>query len=197
MMSIGIFKGAAADDHGRLALRKRVLELWIRPHRVHRRGDGESLALEELATTAGSKAKLVKGRAIPPEDAPKRVQKVIAAANKIRNKPYKYGGGHGDWDDSGYDCSGSVSYALRGARLVKRPMSSGEYTSWGRRGRGDWITVYAHGGHAYAVIAGLRLDTDGTSPVVRAVAQFDGADVGTARTPAGRSTTDVARRHHW
>jgi cell wall-associated NlpC family hydrolase len=101
------------------------------------------------------------GLAVAPADAPATVRKVIAAGNEIAKRPYRYGGGHGSWDDSGYDCSGSVSYALRGARLVRRPMSSGEYAGWGRSGRGSWITVYAHGGHVYMVVAGLRFDTSG------------------------------------
>jgi peptidoglycan hydrolase-like protein with peptidoglycan-binding domain len=99
--------------------------------------------------------------AIAPSDAPQQVQDAIAAANKIVGKPYKYGGGHGQWNDSGYDCSGTVSYALHGAGLLSRPMASGDLESWGTNGRGAWITVYANGGHAYAVIAGLRLDTSG------------------------------------
>ena len=101
------------------------------------------------------------GLAVAPSDAPRAVKKVIAAGNEIAKKRYRYGGGHASWNDSGYDCSGSVSYALRGARLVKRPMSSGEYRNWGRRGRGEWITVYAHGGHMYMMVAGLRFDTSG------------------------------------
>ena len=101
------------------------------------------------------------GLAVAPADAPRAVKKVIAAGNEIAKKRYRYGGGHASWKDSGYDCSGSVSYALRGARLVKRPMSSGEYMNWRRRGRGDWITVYAHGGHMYMMVAGLRFDTSG------------------------------------
>jgi hypothetical protein len=105
------------------------------------------------------KARIKNGKAIAPSNAPRAVKKLIAAANRIVGKRYKYGGGHGRWEDSGYDCSGTVSYALRGAGLVKRPMSSGEYTSWGRRGWGKWITVYAHGGHMYMMVAGLRLDT--------------------------------------
>lgn len=105
------------------------------------------------------KAKLRKGRAIPPRNAPRRVKKAIRAANKIRRKPYKYGGGHGRWNDSGYDCSGAVSYVLRAAGALKRPLDSGGLSRWGRRGKGKWITVYAHGGHAYAMIAGLRWDT--------------------------------------
>ena len=119
------------------------------------------------ATVPGSKAKLVKGRAIAPEDAPKRVQKVIAAANKIRNKPYKYGGGHGNFKDSGYDCSGAVSYALRGGRMLKAPLDSSGLARWGRKGKGSWISVYGASSHAYMVVAGLRFDTsmvDGDGP---------------------------------
>jgi cell wall-associated NlpC family hydrolase len=101
------------------------------------------------------------GLAVAPADAPRAVKQVIAAGNEIATKPYKYGGGHGSWNDSGYDCSGSVSYALHGAGLVRRPMDSGEFMSWGRRGRGEWITVYAHGGHVYMMIAGIRFDTSG------------------------------------
>jgi cell wall-associated NlpC family hydrolase len=101
------------------------------------------------------------GLAVAPSDAPQAVKDVIAAGNEIATKRYRYGGGHASWNDSGYDCSGSVSYALRGARLVRRPMSSGEFAGWGRRGRGDWITVYAHSGHVYMKVAGLRFDTSG------------------------------------
>jgi hypothetical protein len=99
------------------------------------------------------------GHAIPPSSAPQEVQDVIAAANHIVGKPYRYGGGHGSWNDSGYDCSGSVSYALHGAGFVSRPMTSGEYESFGRAGRGTWITTYANGGHVFMVVAGLRFDT--------------------------------------
>ena len=99
--------------------------------------------------------------AIAPADAPPAVKAAIAAANRIVGKPYRYGGGHGRWRDTGYDCSGTVSYALRGGRLIGTPLPSGSLMSWGLRGRGRWITVYAHGGHTYAVIAGLRLDTSG------------------------------------
>lgn len=114
------------------------------------------------AAPAG-KAMLVNGRAIAPVDAPPAVKKVIAAANKIRTKPYIYGGGHGRWWDSGYDCSGAVSFALRGGKFLTSPMPSGPMASWGKPGAGRWITVYANGGHAYAVIAGLRWDTAGNT----------------------------------
>jgi hypothetical protein len=109
------------------------------------------------------KAKLLKsGRVLAPRGAPKRVKRVIAAANQIVNKPYRWGGGHGAFSSrlaAGYDCSGAVSHALRGGRFIKSPMASGSLMSWGRRGTGRWITVYAHGGHAYVVVAGLRFDT--------------------------------------
>ena len=101
------------------------------------------------------------GLAVAPADAPEAVKQVIAAGNEIAKKPYRYGGGHGVWNDSGYDCSGSVSYALHGAGLVKRPRDSGEFMDWRFAGRGDWITVYAHGGHVYMMVAGLRFDTSG------------------------------------
>jgi peptidoglycan hydrolase-like protein with peptidoglycan-binding domain len=112
--------------------------------------------------TESGKARITRdGLAIAPADAPEEVKQVIAAGNEIATKPYKYGGGHGQWNDSGYDCSGSVSYALHGAGLVGRPRDSGEFMSWGASGRGDWITVYAHGGHVYMMVAGIRFDTSG------------------------------------
>lgn len=108
------------------------------------------------------KARLLKnGMLIPPRSAPARVKRVIAFANRIRNKPYVWGGGHGRWWDRGYDCSGAVSYALRGGRFLASPLPSGPLASWGARGKGRWITVYANAGHVYAVIAGYRWDTSG------------------------------------
>ena len=80
--------------------------------------------------------------------------------NKIRTKPYRWGGGHARWKDKGHDCSGAVSYVLHAAGLLKSPLPSGPLARvWGAPGMGRWITVYANGGHAYAVIAGLRWDT--------------------------------------
>lgn len=117
---------------------------------------------------AGSSAKLEKaklkpnGKAIPPRSAPGRVKRAIRFANRIRKKPYKWGGGHRRWRDKGYDCSGAVSYALHGARMLSAPLASGGLMSWGRRGKGKWITVFANSGHTYAMIAGLRWDTSGT-----------------------------------
>jgi len=108
------------------------------------------------------KAKLVNGKAIAPATAPARVKRVIAYANKIRKKPYVYGGGHGSFKSNGYDCSGSASYALRGGRFVSSPMASGGYMNWKKPGKGKWITVYSNPGHMYIVVAGLRFDTANT-----------------------------------
>jgi hypothetical protein len=108
----------------------------------------------------GSKARMTaNGLAIPPADAPPKVKAAIRAGNRIAKKPYKYGGGHALLNDSGYDCSGSVSYALRGGRLMSSALASTGFMSWGRPGPGRWITVRANSGHAYMVIAGLRFDT--------------------------------------
>src|SRR4051795_7394437 len=100
--------------------------------------------------------------AIAPDSAPQEVKDVIAAANAITTKPYRYGGGHGSWEDSGYACSGAVSYALHGGGLLSKPLDSTGFMSWGDPGKGQWITVYANSGHAYAIIAGLRFDTSGS-----------------------------------
>jgi hypothetical protein len=106
------------------------------------------------------RARIVDGKAIPPRSAPRRVKAVIRAANRIVHKPYIYGGGHRSFRIArGYDCSGAVSYALRGGRFIRSPLASGPMMRWGRRGRGRWITVYANRGHAYMVVAGLRFDT--------------------------------------
>jgi hypothetical protein len=101
------------------------------------------------------------GIAVVPAGAPPVVQAIIAAGNRIATKPYIYGGGHGVWEDKGYDCSGSVSYALHGGGLLAQSMISGEFMTWGAPGPGTWVTVYANGGHMYMVVAGLRFDTSG------------------------------------
>ena len=99
------------------------------------------------------------GRAAAPKHAPLAVKRAIWAANQLRSKPYRYGGGHKSFDDRGYDCSGTISYVLAAAGLISSPISSTEFRSYGERGAGKWITVYAREGHTFAVIAGLRLDT--------------------------------------
>ena len=94
-----------------------------------------------------------------PSGIPIRVQRAIRAANRIANKPYRYGGGHRSFRDNGYDCSGSLSYVLHAAGALRSPLDSGALMSWGSPGPGRWITVYAHRGHAFMVIRGRRFDT--------------------------------------
>jgi len=107
----------------------------------------------------------------------------VRAGNRIAHHPYKYGGGHGSFRDSGYDCSGSVSYLLHGAGLLSAPLDSGQFMSWGAPGRGRYITVYANPGHVYAVVRGRRFDTTGR------------AQTGSRWQPDRRSTAGYVARH--
>jgi hypothetical protein len=116
---------------------------------AHTRGNSESTAI------------LLTGVALAPPDAPEAVKNVINNANLIIGRPYVWGGGHASFYSSGYDCSGSVSFALFGGGLIPRPLTSGELEGWGDPGPGKWITVYANAGHTFAEIAGLRWDTVG------------------------------------
>lgn len=122
-------------------------------------GGGVSTGGDGPEETSGAKAKLkANGKAIAPASAPQAVKDAIAAANRIDDKPYVYGGGH---RASGYDCSGAVSYVLgpKGADIVGSPMTSGGYAGFGSKGKGNWITWYGNNGHVFVVIAGLRFDT--------------------------------------
>lgn len=120
-----------------------------------------------------------------PAAAPAAVRLAIAAANRLQGLPYRFGGGHASFEDSAYDCSGTVSYMLHGAGLLATPLDSTELMSYGVPGPGRWITIYSNPDHAYAVVAGLRLDTSGSPsgprwrPAPRSAAGF------TARHPAG------------
>ncbi len=107
----------------------------------------------------GRTAMVKNGVAYAPKGAPTEVKKAIAAGNRLQGKPYKWGGGHARHDDSGYDCSGTVSYVLREAGLLKGSMPSSGYFVYGKKGYGKWITVYTRKGHVFMTIAGLRLDT--------------------------------------
>ena len=127
----------------------------------------------ELAEALGVKGTQVvdqagmtqQGLATVPPSAPSKVAAIINAANQVARAPYRYGGGHGgvnqegNWVDSAYDCSGSVSFALASAGLVTRQLDSTSFMSWGRPGPGKWVTVFANHGHAFMVVAGLRFDT--------------------------------------
>ncbi|MEO9118259.1 MAG: hypothetical protein ABI355_04005 [Solirubrobacteraceae bacterium] len=110
-------------------------------------------------TVPGSRAKIIKGVAYAPSYAPRKVQEIIWAGNRIRTKPYVFGGGHGVWKDVGYDCSGSVSYVLHAAHLLNTSMDSSGFENWGQSGVGQWVTVYTNPGHAFIEVAGIRLDT--------------------------------------
>ena len=105
---------------------------------------------------------LPNGVALPPLDAPEAVLNIIRAGNTIARTPYKWGGGHGKWRDNGYDCSGSVSYALNAGGFLDATQTSGQLMSWGKPGKGKWITIYANEGHVFMVVAGIRFDTSGT-----------------------------------
>ncbi len=114
---------------------------------------------------------------------PRRVRRVIRAANRIAGMPYRYGGGHATFNDTGYDCSGSVSYALHGGGLLSSPLNSTGFMSYGRPGRGRWITIYANAGHAFMVVNGRRFDTSGA------------AQNGTRWQPTLRDTSGFVARH--
>ncbi|HEX2071261.1 MAG TPA: hypothetical protein VHF90_06420 [Thermoleophilaceae bacterium] len=148
----GISPGAPSDAEVRAELRQARAEL--------------SKFKRFLGTTAflqtGPRARvLADGTAVAPDDAPEPVKRVIQAGNAIAKFPYKWGGGHGAWRDNGYDCSGSVSFALAGAGLLGSPLTSGGFMDWGASGPGEWITIYTNPGHIFMVVAGLRFDTSG------------------------------------
>lgn len=125
------------------------------------------------------------GTATAPASAPPEVRAIVAAGNAIAFKPYVYGGGHGRWTDRGYDCSGSVSYALHGAGLLARALDSTGLESFGAAGPGRWVTIYGNAGHAYMIVAGLRFDTSGAS----------GRKGGTRWTNQARSSAGYVARH--
>jgi cell wall-associated NlpC family hydrolase len=113
---------------------------------------GDPAGVNQATLTAG-------GLAVAPIDAPAAVQEVIAAGNQIARLPYRYGGGHLTYEDTAYDCSGSLSYVLAAAHLLDQTVDSGELESWGKPGPGKWITVFANAGHTFMYVAGLRFDT--------------------------------------
>jgi cell wall-associated NlpC family hydrolase len=133
----------------------------------------------------GPSAVLSGTAAVAPAGAPATVKAAIAAANRIQGLPYRFGGGHASFVDTAYDCSGTVSFMLHGAGLLASPLDSTELMSWGLPGPGRWISIYSTPGHAYAVVAGLRLDTSGSpsGPRWRALPRTGSAF--TVRHPAG------------
>jgi cell wall-associated NlpC family hydrolase len=126
-------------------------------------GDGMTTAtgptLRPELLVPGTTARFVDGLAAAPMGAPAAIQEIIWAGNEVIGLPYIYGGGHGSFISPGYDCSGTVSFALHGAALLNAPEDSSEFELWGSHGAGRWVTIFANGGHAYMTVAGLRLDT--------------------------------------
>ena len=107
----------------------------------------------------GESVILRNGYAVAPRHAPLSVHQIVAAGNKIKGFPYKVGGGHRRVDDNGYDCSGAVSYVLIKSGLLNNSLTSNGFKKYGRRGKGDWVTIYAKNGHTFLVVGGLRFDT--------------------------------------
>jgi cell wall-associated NlpC family hydrolase len=138
---------AASPSRGRTAATPRIAK---------RRRTGPT------ADAAISNAEVLKGGiALPPLEAPQPVHDIIEAGNSIARTPYLWGGGHGKWLDKGYDCSGSISYALAAGGLLSGPLDSGRLMSWGAPGAGKWVTIYTNPTHVYMVVAGVRFDTSG------------------------------------
>jgi hypothetical protein len=127
------------------------------PRGAKKGGNGPS----DDAAISGAQV-LKNGIALPPIEAPEPVRQIISAGNAIARTPYLWGGGHGRWLDKGYDCSGSISFALASAGLLNAPLDSGRLMGWGKPGKGKWVTIYTNPGHVYMVVAGVRFDTSGT-----------------------------------
>ena len=142
--------------------------------------------LATIPPAVGKRAEVIStGEAAAPFDAPQTVIQVVQAANQIALTPYRWGGGHGAWRDKGYDCSGSVSFALAAAGLLNSPLDSTRFMSYGAAGRGRWITIYANAGHAFMTIAGLRFDTGGLRSGTRWQASMRPTNGFVARHPPG------------
>lgn len=152
-------------------------------------GHAPSQAAEQPAAppaSAASATLLANGMAKAPAGAPAAVRRAVRLGNRLQGKPYRFGGGHGRWEDTGYDCSGASSYVLRGLDGLRSPLNSGGFMRWGAAGTGRWITVYANPEHMYLMIAGLRLDTGSggqRGPRWRTTPRPPGAF--TARHPSG------------
>jgi hypothetical protein len=142
--------------------------------------------LATIPPTTGKHAEVIStGEAAAPFNAPQVVIDVVQAANQIALTPYRWGGGHGAWRDKGYDCSGSVSFALAAAGLLNQPLDSTRFMTYGAPGTGKWITIYANASHAFMTIAGLRFDTGGLRTGTRWQASMRPTASFVARHPPG------------
>ena len=132
----------------------------------------------------GQSVILRNGYATAPRHAPPAVHRIVAAGNRLQGRPYKYGGGHARVEDSGYDCSGTVSYVLIKSGYLKSPMCSKGLKRYGSRGSGEWVTIYARDGHTFMTVGGLRLDTG-----------YRGKGDGPTWTTRPRPISGYAQRH--
>jgi cell wall-associated NlpC family hydrolase len=150
---------------------------------------GSSTSTQQFPVVDGFTAKILPdGHAAAPSMAPAEVQHAIWAANDIIGRPYVYGGGHTTtFKSKGYDCSGTVSYALHGAGLLASPLDSGSFMRWGAKGPGQWMTIWTNSGHAFLIIAGIRLDTS--------AAGDPGGGRGPRWRPVARVTKGFVARH--
>lgn len=130
-----------------------------KPTRHHKHAILDAAVLSGPTIPGTSALVLSSGLAVPPAAAPRSVKELIWTANRLIGLPYRYGGGHGSFADNAYDCSGSVSYALHAAGLISYPEDSTSLETWGSKGAGRWVTVYTNSGHAWMIVAGIRLDT--------------------------------------
>ena len=152
--------------------------------RTRRRGGGNAV---DKAIALGN------GVALPPLEAPEAVKQIIEAGNGIARTPYKWGGGHGKWQDTGYDCSGSVSFVLAAAGCLTAPLASGPLMSWGEAGKGKWVTIYANDGHVFLEVAGIRFDTSGAARHRLALEQRDALHGGLRRAASRRALASFRR----
>jgi hypothetical protein len=151
-----------------------------------RGGRRQIVARREVAYhfVPGRTALLRNGLAYAPRNAPPAVKRLIQAGNRLQRKPYKWGGGHARHEDTGYDCSGTVSYVLSEAGLMRGSMPSTGFFRYGKPGPGRWITIYVRSGHVFLTVAGLRLDTGGS-----------GKRTGPRWKPEGRKARGHVMRH--
>jgi hypothetical protein len=148
---------------------------------------GLAAVVSPAASAAVPSARLLPdGRAVAPSSAPPSVKAMIEAGNRIRHRPYRWGGGHRHWNSAGYDCSGSVSYVLHAAGLLESPLDSTGFMRWGAGGAGSWVRIYANREHVFAIVAGLRWDTSLTT---------DGDRSGPGWSEEMRSTGGFRLRH--
>jgi peptidoglycan hydrolase CwlO-like protein len=186
-LQVALVRRQISETHARAGAAERLATLNTRLHALEARAAAQAARAAATGTVpVGGIAVDTGGMVQPPAGAPAAVADVIAAGNAIATLPYIYGGGHGSFHADGYDCSGSVSYALAAAGLVSSPMVSGDFESWGEPGPGRWITVYANAGHVWMEVAGWRFDTvalaEGGTRWARGGGEFAGFVV---RHPAG------------